>query len=83
MEASSEKLLITAAKANWAISNATQDFLKELQVEQQRIFTGSMNLSLSSPPDKDAILRNMIQAKTIQNTIDRINKYNESKHITT
>jgi cob(I)alamin adenosyltransferase len=70
----SEEILINAARKNWALNHATQDFIKELQAKQQELFNACMTLSLSSPPDKDAILRNMIQAKTIQNTIDRINK---------
>jgi hypothetical protein len=68
------KEFINTARLNWAQHSQTQDYLKELESIKQKLFSDTMNLSIHSPPDTHAIVRNMIQAKTIQNTIDKITK---------
>ncbi len=61
-------------RANWARSDGTTEFIKELTAKRDAYLTRAMNLSTSSPLDKDLIHINVSQAKAINDMIAMIKK---------
>jgi len=61
-------------RANWARSEGTAEFIKELTTKRDVYLTRAMNLSTSSPLDKDLIHINVSQAKAINDMIAMVTK---------
>jgi hypothetical protein len=61
-------------KQNWLNSNAAKDFVDELKVRRDNLLTVAESLSVYIPPDTIQIQRNLIQAKTIQEVINKLLK---------
>jgi len=60
--------------ANWARSEGTKEFVKELTTKRDVYLTRAVNLSTSSPLDKDLIHINVRQAQAINDMIAMVTK---------
>lgn len=59
-------------RANWIRSDGTKDYMKELAKRRDEFLSKAMNLSVSSPLDKELIHINVCQAKTLSDLIKRL-----------